>query len=47
MKSDTVSVELPKDLVERVGYLMHQLNDDEDYWNMYWACVQALSRKND
>lgn len=46
MTSDTVTVELPKDLVEKVGYLMHHLNDDDDYWTLYWACLVALSRKD-
>jgi hypothetical protein len=45
--TDMVSVELPRELVERVAFLMEPLDIDQDYWNMYWACLKALANRNE
>jgi hypothetical protein len=43
---DTISVDLPKDMVEKVAYLMQNLDDDGDYWTMYWACLKAVANED-
>jgi hypothetical protein len=43
--TETISVDLPKKLVQNVAYLMYQLNDDEDYWVLYSACLKAVAEE--
>lgn len=47
VKNDTISVELPRELVEKTAFLMEPLNNDEDYWIMYWACLKALASRSE
>lgn len=42
---ETIPVALPRELVHKVAYLMHQLNDDEDYWILYSACLKAVAEE--
>jgi hypothetical protein len=37
-----IEVQLPRELVEKVGLMMDFPDDDGDAWSIYTACVDAL-----
>lgn len=38
---ETVLIKLPKSLYERIAFRMEALDNDQDYWQLYCACLNA------
>lgn len=46
MIGETVLVELPKDLYERIALRMEPIDGDKDYWQLYCACLNAVNKQD-